>query len=254
MANLVGGRGPGLGWRLGPVAHRGLHNAKAGRIENTPSACAAAIAHGYAIECDVRGAAGDEPVVFHDEELNRLIDAKGLVSARKPAELAKLAFRGGTDRIPALGQLLEQVAGAVPLFIEIKTLFGPPGAFEAKIAACLEQYKGPVAVMSFDPKAVGAMRALAPKIPRGLISYRWDDNWQPQLAAPEREKLHNLAYSDEVAAGFIAYDIDDLPEHAPFAVKQRLGIPLLTWTVRTPEQRERAARFADAIIFEGFLP
>jgi glycerophosphoryl diester phosphodiesterase len=30
--------------------------------------------------------------------------------------------------------------------------------------------------------------------------------------------------------------------------------PLLTWTVRTPEQRERAARDADQTIFEGFCP
>jgi glycerophosphoryl diester phosphodiesterase len=29
---------------------------------------------------------------------------------------------------------------------------------------------------------------------------------------------------------------------------------LLTWTVRTPEQRARAARYADQMIFEGFVP
>jgi glycerophosphoryl diester phosphodiesterase len=32
------------------------------------------------------------------------------------------------------------------------------------------------------------------------------------------------------------------------------GLPLLAWTVRTPEQRERAARYADQMIFEGFRP
>ena len=30
--------------------------------------------------------------------------------------------------------------------------------------------------------------------------------------------------------------------------------PLLTWTVRTPEDRERAGRYADQMIFEGFRP
>jgi glycerophosphoryl diester phosphodiesterase len=32
------------------------------------------------------------------------------------------------------------------------------------------------------------------------------------------------------------------------------GCPLLTWTVRTEEQRARAARHADQMIFEGFMP
>jgi hypothetical protein len=31
-------------------------------------------------------------------------------------------------------------------------------------------------------------------------------------------------------------------------------LPLLSWTVRTSEQRERAARYADQMIFEGFRP
>jgi glycerophosphoryl diester phosphodiesterase len=31
-------------------------------------------------------------------------------------------------------------------------------------------------------------------------------------------------------------------------------LPLFTWTVRTPRQRARAARWADAPIFEGYEP
>jgi glycerophosphoryl diester phosphodiesterase len=33
-----------------------------------------------------------------------------------------------------------------------------------------------------------------------------------------------------------------------------LDVPVLTWTVRTPAQQERAARWADQMIFEGFRP
>lgn len=254
MANPVTGRGPALGWPLGPVAHRGLHNLGSGCIENTTSAFAAAIARGYAIECDLQAALGHEPMVFHDELLDRLMEARGPVSARAPAELAKLAYRDAADHIPTLDQLLAQVAGRVPLFIEIKTVFDPPGRFEEKIAASLIAYRGPVAIMSFDHKSVATMRSLAPDVPRGMISYRWDDDWMPQVQASERVKLRDLAYSGEVQPSFIAYDIDDLPEPAPLGLRAKLGIPLLTWTVRTPEQRERAARYADAIIFEGFEP
>ena len=252
MVDVTDIQAPKLGWPLGPIAHRGLHDAVKGRIENSASAFAAAIAQGYAIECDLQAADGDEPVVFHDERLERLMEADGLVAAHTVAGLKQLRLRGTVDRVQTLDELLEQVSGRVPLVIEIKTLFGAPGRFGEKIANRLKTYQGPLAVMSFDHRSMAAMRSLAPGIPRGLLSYRWDDAWMPQLPAAEKAKLRALAYHSDVAPSFIAYDIDDLPEPAPLELKQRSGIPLFAWTVRTPEQRERAKLYADAIIFEGF--
>jgi glycerophosphoryl diester phosphodiesterase len=69
-----------LPWGLGPVAHRGLHVASRGVIENTASAFEAAIAKNYAVECDVQAALGDEPVIFHDDGLERLTEGKGRLS------------------------------------------------------------------------------------------------------------------------------------------------------------------------------
>lgn len=247
-------RGPALGWPLRPVAHRGLHDVAIGRIENTPSAFASAIAKCYAIECDVQAAAGDEPVVFHDDTLDRLMDATGLVAERTPSELAQLAYRGGADRILTLDMLLAQVAGRAPLLIEIKTMFGAPGRFVQRICDIAAGYQGPLALMSFDHRAMIAVREFAPHIARGLISYRWDDDWMPQVPPAERAKLRDLAYHGAVEPSLIAYDIDDLPEAAPLDLRAQLGIPLFTWTVRTPLQRARAAEYADAIIFEGFEP
>jgi len=247
--------GPKPSWPLGPIAHRGLHDAARGRIENATSAFAAAIAKGYAIECDVQAALGHEPVVFHDETLDRLMVAQGPVAARSPTDLARLAYKaGGQDRIPTLGQMLAQIAGRVPVIVEIKTMFEAPGAYVERVAEIAAAYAGPLALMSFDHKALIHARKYAPAIARGLLSYRWDDDWMPQLPASEWAKLRDFAYAGEVAPSFIAYDIDDLPEPAPLDLKQQLAIPLLTWTVRTPEQVARARRYADAIIFEGFEP
>jgi hypothetical protein len=48
----------------------------------------------------------------------------------------------------------------------------------------------------------------------------------------------------------MAYDVRDLP--SPFAAAQRArGLPVLTWTVRSADLRERAALYADAPIAEG---
>jgi glycerophosphoryl diester phosphodiesterase len=53
---------------------------------------------------------------------------------------------------------------------------------------------------------------------------------------------------------FVAYWVNELPSPAPWIARHVFGLPLLTWTVRTSGQRERAARYADQMIFEGFRP
>ena len=245
---------PRLPWPLGPIAHRGLHDAAAGIIENTPSAVTAAIAKGYAVEVDVQAAKGGVPVVFHDRTLQRLIEGAGAVDTLTPAELGRLAYKVGADRIVTLDALLEIVGGRVPLVIEVKTGFTAPGAFEEAIARSVRAYRGPLALMSFDPFTMMALKAHAAAVPRGLLSYRWDDGWMPSLSAPLRRQLRALTHLSAIGPSFIAYDIDDLPAFRPLLQKRLRGLSLLTWTVRTSAQRAKAARYADAIIFEGFEP
>ncbi len=60
-----------------PIAHRGLHDRSRGIIENSRSAFEAAIAHGYAIECDVQLSKDGEPYIFHDDDLERLTGVTG---------------------------------------------------------------------------------------------------------------------------------------------------------------------------------
>lgn len=244
---------PKISWPLGPVAHRGLHRAERGIVENTLSAVRAGMERGYAVEVDLQPAKGEEPVVFHDEELDRLIDVKGLVKHYTPAELARLPYKGTSDRIFTLDELLESVAGRVPLVIEVKTPFEMPGDYERAIARSCRTYKGPLALMSFDHKSLVYTKDLLPEVPLGLLSYRWDDDWMPALGRWEKMKLRNLWYRRAVDAAFIAYDIDDLPAAPPLKAR-RAGLPLLTWTVKTEVQRAIAAKYADAMIFEGFDP
>ena len=55
-----------------PIAHRGLHDRSRGIIENSRSAFEAAIAHGYAIECDVQLSSDGVPFIFRDDTLERM--------------------------------------------------------------------------------------------------------------------------------------------------------------------------------------
>jgi glycerophosphoryl diester phosphodiesterase len=66
--------------------------------------------------------------------------------------------------------------------------------------------------------------------------------------------MRHLLTSAFARPNFIAYDIGALPAVAPIAARLLFGLPLLTWTVHSQEERERAARYADAMIFEGIAP
>ena len=53
---------------------------------------------------------------------------------------------------------------------------------------------------------------------------------------------------------FISYGIKDLPQMGPSLFSRYAKVPIMTWTVRTQEDREKATRLADQIVFEGFDP
>jgi glycerophosphoryl diester phosphodiesterase len=246
----------GLGWLTArPIAHRGYHDRAAGRIENTYSAFAAAIERSFAIECDLRLTSDEEVIVFHDETLDRLTDGGGQPERLPLSTIRALNINGTSDRIPTLRDLLEQVAGRVPLVVELKSLWTGDRRLERVVADTLADYAGPVAVMSFDPASMRAMRAYLPHLPRGMLADRFDEasGWE-KLPALYRFAYRNLLLAPWVAPQFLAYDVKALPANAPLLIRHAFGLPLLTWTVRTVEERALAKRWADQIIFETFDP
>lgn len=242
---------------LKPIAHRGLHDAAKGIIENTAAAFEAAIAKGYGIECDVRPAGCGTPMVFHDLTLERLIEAEGPIAGHAAGALKKLRYRNVGGNMIDLPELLELVSGRVPVLIEIKSEWDAPDTrYLQAIATAARRYDRPIALMSFDPAVMAAIRGLAPEVPRGIVSGQFAaDCWWRDKLGPERAySLTHLLESGPVAPDFYAYDINALPTPVTRFVREVLGLPLLTWTVRTEEQRAAAARWADAPIFEGYEP
>jgi glycerophosphoryl diester phosphodiesterase len=242
---------------LKPIAHRGLHDDAKGIIENTVPAFEAAIARGYGIECDVRPAACATPMVFHDLTLERLIEGEGPLAARAAPALKRLAYRGAGGNMIELADLLDLVGGRVPLLIEIKSEWEAPDMrYLQAIAALAGTYRGPVALMSFDPAVMAGIRSIAPDIQRGIVSWLFAaDCWWRGTLGPERAyALTHLLESGPAAPDFYAYDVNALPTPVTQFVREVLGLPLFTWTVRTQEQSQTAARWADAPIFEGYEP
>lgn len=244
-----------LDWLTRSLAHRGLHDAGKGIVENTPSAIQAALDAGYAIEVDVQEAGDGEPMVFHDPTLDRLTKATGPVINHTSDALKRVAFKDTKDKMQHLDELLEQISGRVPLIIEIKSNWRMHGRFEDRLASVLKPYRGHVAVMSFDPNAIAVFAHRAPEITRGLVAgpFRNLKYWG-QLSAARRLMMRHLLPALKVRPHFIAYDLDGLPAFAPYVWRRVLNRTLLAWTVRGEEDRQRAEKWADAIIFEGFRP
>jgi glycerophosphoryl diester phosphodiesterase len=225
-------------------AHRGLH--LPGVPENSLSAVRGAIERGMGIECDVQRSFDGQAMVFHDWELDRLTAESGPLAQRGSEELVRLELNGSHDRIPTLRRLLEEVGGRAPILIEIKSRRGSfrhAGALCQAVRRVLEGYTGQHAIMSFDPRVVRWFADRSPLTVRGLVVTEENDKALPGRI---RRRLSLWAAKPD----FLAYDIRDLPSRFAAAQRKR-GLPVLTWTVRSAEHRERAAEYADAPIAEG---
>lgn len=234
---------PDLSWLTQwEYAHRGLHSDAV--PENSLQAAELALRAGLGIECDIQRSADNLPMVFHDWDLARLTDATGEVADYLAADMQRLNYRDSHEHPAALGQLLELVDGRVPLLVEIKSRRGYDVALSCRIVAdAVAEYRGHFAVMSFDPRVARWFRRHAPQIVAGLVT-REDDEGFTQKQWQRRLALW-VARPD-----FLAYHIAALPNPLVAALRRK-GMPILTWTVNSPETRQRALAHTDALIAEG---
>ena len=234
-----------------PYAHRGLHGRGSGIPENSLAGFEAAIAGGYGIELDVQETRDGEPVVFHDYELSRLTGEKGRVADRSLSAMEQLTLKGSDQRVASLAHVLETVAGRTPVLIEVKTRKWKVGRLEAAVARVVSAYDGPAAVMSFNIRSVIWFNKHAPDLTRGLVAttMRYGGRDQPASVV----YLPLATSMRRCGAAFLAYDLRVLPTPETTDLRRR-GTPVLTWTVKKPEDREKAERVADAMIFEGWTP
>jgi glycerophosphoryl diester phosphodiesterase len=238
-----------------PVAHRGLHDAASGVIENTVSAFRAAISGNFAIECDLQISADGEAMVHHDDALGRLTEGSQSLRDMTAAALKQVRFKATSDPMLTLGDLCALTAGRVPLVLELKSRFDGDFRVVSRAAEVLKDYAGPAVAMSFDPAQIEFLRSVAPELPRGIVAERYyaDAEWNA-LRPGQKTRMAHLLHAFTTRPHFVAYHVKDLPAAAPLVARYLFGLPLLTWTVRTQADRTIARRWASQMIFEGFRP
>jgi len=201
---------------------------------------------------DVQASSDDVPIVFHDYTLERLTGEAGSVQARTAKELEKTAITGSKDRVPTLETVMAQVDGKVPLLVEVKdqdrSLGSNIGRLSENIARLVEQYAGPVAVMSFNPHHVADMPCA-----RGLVTCVFNrTHWAP-AGSDRLAAVTEMLDLDAVGASFISHDRRRL-DHPAVARAKASGRTVLCWTVRSRKEDKAAREVADNVTFEGYDP
>lgn len=226
-----------------PIAHRGLHDGNVARWENTLAAFEAAVQRGYAIELDVHLSGDGVPVVFHDHDLKRLCGLEGQIWQHEAEELTTFAIGGTEQTIPLLTDVLDLVGGQVPLVIELKGIAGHDDALVTGVAAALSTYDGPAAIMTFYHWLVRRFAEEAPGIPAGLTAM---GRGHHAMEAHFSMLAHN--------PDFVSYHVADLPNPFVSFVRERLGLPVISWTVKDGTGVALTGEHADQMTFEGFEP
>ncbi|RRN62262.1 glycerophosphodiester phosphodiesterase [Caulobacter sp. 602-1] len=233
-----------------PVAHRGLWTPD-GAPENSLAAFQAACAGGYGIELDVQLTADGEAVVFHDERLERMTGHEGRLRDHTAAELGAMALNGTDETIPTLADTLTMIGHRAMVFIELKTPFGEVGPLEKRVTDVLVDHNGPTAVIGFNPYSHAWFADHHPQILRGLDSYGWNDDSARKLAPEMRKSLAALEQVELARPDFLALGLDMLPSPRADLYRAK-GMPIVAWTVRSPDQWEGVRDHCDNLIFEGF--
>lgn len=236
---------------LRPYAHRGLWGGEL--PENSLGAFRAAAEAGFAIELDIQLSRDGEVMVFHDYTLDRVCGRAGKISELSAAELGNIPLNGiENEHIPTLREVLDTVAGRVPLLIELKGENGNTALVPAALAV-LAGYGGAWCMESFNPLLLRAVKKQAPHVMRGLLS--------TNLLKEKKNgsKLLNFALSAHLfnflcRPNFLAFDKNHPRRKGLLAGLRLFGAPPFVYTVKTQTDYDRFLKDGVAPIFDAFLP
>ena len=226
------------------IAHRGLHKNKM-IPENSMLAFKAAIEKNYAIEFDINITKDNQIVVFHDDDLNRLCNKKENIEDVSYDFLKDLNLYESNEKIPLLKELLDEVAGKIPLIIEIKK-HKNIGLLENILLEMLKEYKGEYFICSFEKDILLWLEKNKPKEIRGLIFESLPIKFK------KYEKIAFLYKYFKSKADFISLE-DKLIDSSIYDFCKKKELDILDWTIKDKKSFQNIDKKVSAVIFENFI-
>jgi glycerophosphoryl diester phosphodiesterase len=225
------------------IGHRG---AAAYAPENTLAGLRKAKALGCRwVEFDVRLTADSQPVLLHDDRLDRTTDGRGRVSTLSLAAVRRhdagrwfhSSFAG--ERVPTLDETVMLLAElGLGANVELKAARGKEAATGAAVAELLARTwpadPACLLISSFQQGVLAAARDRAPHIARGILFRRIPKNWR------------------NIAAGLGCMTIHADQQRlcsARLSEIRRAGYPLLAYTVNDPERAKTLFDFGVKSVF-----
>lgn len=181
------------------------------------------------VEFDVALTRDGEPVLLHDETVDRTTDGKGKLAAMALGELQQLdagawhSKKTAGERVPTLMEALAALRSlGLGANVEIKPTAGreaETGAVVAKrVMAAWPGSLPPPLLSSFKAESLAAARDAAPAIARGYLTSRLGRDWQREAAALGCVSIHcNHRHLDRKTAAavrqagycLLAYTVND---------------------------------------------
>lgn len=234
-------------------AHRGLHQAKNISPENSLAAFRLAVENGYGIELDVQLSKDGQPVIFHDNNLKRVCGLNSLVADLSYDELRELRLYDSNEKIPHLEEVLDLVAGKVPLIVEFKLETFDTSICDI-IAPYLDNYEGIYCVESFHPSAVAWYKKNRPQVIRGQLSANEllvKKNFTNKVL---NFLLKNLMLNFWGKPDFVAYEHDYGSNLSLILARKLFKAPAIAYTVQSQAELEAGLKYFDLFIFDKFIP
>jgi len=234
-------------------AHRGLHDVRQGRPENSLAAFRAAAERGLGAELDVHLMADGALAVVHDSSLERVCGRPAVIEDLTAAELDAYPLQGTEERIPLLGDVLALFEGGAPLIIELKEARGNAAALTDAVMEQLRLWRGTYCMESFHPAVLLRLKRRYPDVLRGQLSQnflRRSENL-PWLARAAMTCLLTTVFT---RPDFIAYNYKDRARPSLRLMKRLYGVHEVAWTIRDKRTMEELEREGVTPIFEGFVP
>lgn len=223
------------------IAHRGIQTDTV--IENTIPAFSLALDKNIPIELDLHILKDGNIVVYHDENLKRLMGIDKNISSYSYDELKKITFPNTDIHIPLFRDVLDLVKGRVMLVIEIKeTNIMSYKKYCKCINLILENYPYDFVIKSFDIRIVNWFLRNTQYITGLLIANRKKSFYSWLMS---RKIIPFLLKPD-----FISVDRRIL--FSKFVQDLRKKMPVLVWTIRDKETLNEVKDKADSYLVEKF--
>lgn len=222
------------------IAHRGIQNDST--IENTLPAFKLALNQNVPIELDVHILKDGNIIVYHDNNLKRLMKLNKKISDYTYNELKKLTFPNTDIYIPLLEEVLELINGKVMVVIEIKTSGVYYKDYCKKIVSVLERYSGDFVIQSFDIRIVRWFLFNTDYI-TGLLIIKRKRSFYDWV-------MRKGIVVDKLAPHFVSVDYQIVSKK--FVQKFRKEKPVLVWTIRNIEILDKVKKLADSYLIEKF--